>query len=639
MADKGTRATTHSRDAEKVDERKRRAEPDLGHAFDLAGGLGVFDSLLAGPGMELPVEKHAALLGDARFAHPANSSQKARMVGRLQNDYGNAHVQRVVQSIGAQPSAVVGPADNRYDRDAHLTAGTVMEPAHSHLQVRTTDADKHHAPRTKMADATAAEAPHSLESRITSALSRGEPLDDVVRASIEPRFGIGLGGVRVHADAEADELSRQLDARAFTTGNDVFFRSGHYQPRTTEGQRLLVHELTHVVQQVQSPSSGNHRSVARQAEAEESSVATAPRPPGYEDVTSPARALGKEAAHQILIPVWNNAELVEQAKRKDAYLRGYSDDLGPEVQSAIAATLLLMFAEMDRRVKALPLKFGPDGLILPPEGVRWKSAEFAGIVEGIDPFHMADPFWQTYSRKAVAGKRPTVEPKRGPSTTRHTFEEGETVTGELPSWARGGAPPPGSESARPGKEIGPPPEPKLPKGVPIKPRISLNPLTPPITIAWDLLKNWIGAREEGVEISARDISIEVTAACLATMASKIPYQRNPSIPPPSYDFIKPILDRRLKEAGGAKNLSAAQAHARGRRMGATYAKRFIDDLQKSSLNTGWGEAPVEKGGAVYLWWLKYKYKERAAIYGYVLTLLPKPSVVSVKERYRKKRGR
>jgi hypothetical protein len=141
MGDKGTRAKTHTRDADKVDERKRRAESDLGYAGELAGGLGVFDSLLADPGMELPVEKHAALLSDARFAHPANASHKARMVSQLQSDYGNGHVQRVLESMAVQAKLVVSPPDDEYERQADQIADVAAKPADSRLQRQTEEGE------------------------------------------------------------------------------------------------------------------------------------------------------------------------------------------------------------------------------------------------------------------------------------------------------------------------------------------------------------------------------------------------------------------------------------------------------------------------------------------------------------------
>lgn len=75
------------------------------------------------------------------------------------------------------------------------------------------------------------------------------PLPDRLRAALEPRLGADLGGVRLHTGARADQLSRELDADAFTTGGDVFFRRGSYDPATPAGQRLLAHELAHAVQQ------------------------------------------------------------------------------------------------------------------------------------------------------------------------------------------------------------------------------------------------------------------------------------------------------------------------------------------------------------------------------------------------------
>jgi ribonuclease HI len=65
-------------------------------------------------------------------------------------------------------------------------------------------------------------------------------------------FGSDFSGVRVHTDDRADRLNRSLDARAFTTGKDVFFRQGEYQPGSPAGNKLLAHELTHVVQQTEN---------------------------------------------------------------------------------------------------------------------------------------------------------------------------------------------------------------------------------------------------------------------------------------------------------------------------------------------------------------------------------------------------
>src|SRR6266566_8361148 len=79
--------------------------------------------------------------------------------------------------------------------------------------------------------------------------SPGRPLDAGTRAFMEPRFGHDFSNVRVHTDARAAESARAVNALAYTVGRDVVFGRGQYMPGTSEGKRLMAHELTHVVQQ------------------------------------------------------------------------------------------------------------------------------------------------------------------------------------------------------------------------------------------------------------------------------------------------------------------------------------------------------------------------------------------------------
>jgi len=86
-------------------------------------------------------------------------------------------------------------------------------------------------------------------SRIDNARGGGRPLEGAVGEQMSQATGVDLGGVNVHTSPEANELSQQLGAKAFTTGQDIFFRSGAYDPHSSAGQELIAHELTHVVQQ------------------------------------------------------------------------------------------------------------------------------------------------------------------------------------------------------------------------------------------------------------------------------------------------------------------------------------------------------------------------------------------------------
>jgi outer membrane protein OmpA-like peptidoglycan-associated protein len=79
--------------------------------------------------------------------------------------------------------------------------------------------------------------------------SSGQPLDAGTKTFMEPRFGYDFSQVRVHTDARAAESARAVNALAYTVGRDVVFGNGEYEPGTSEGRRLLAHELTHVVQQ------------------------------------------------------------------------------------------------------------------------------------------------------------------------------------------------------------------------------------------------------------------------------------------------------------------------------------------------------------------------------------------------------
>ena len=79
--------------------------------------------------------------------------------------------------------------------------------------------------------------------------SSGKPLDQDTRAFFESRFGYDFGNVRVHADTRAAASARAVNAMAYTVGDHLAFANGRYAPRTSEGRRLIAHELSHVVQQ------------------------------------------------------------------------------------------------------------------------------------------------------------------------------------------------------------------------------------------------------------------------------------------------------------------------------------------------------------------------------------------------------
>jgi hypothetical protein len=168
---------------------------------------------------------------------------------------------------GLQPKLVVGPPGDRYEQQADRVAeqvvdgpaamaGEIQQSSGAMLQRACSGCGPDDEPRVQRAPTAGAtgDAPvHAAEAGRAATFvppsGAGRPLPPASREYFEPRFGYGLGDVRVHTDAAADASARAVRARAYTVGRDIAFAAGQYAPETGEGRRLLAHELTHVVQQ------------------------------------------------------------------------------------------------------------------------------------------------------------------------------------------------------------------------------------------------------------------------------------------------------------------------------------------------------------------------------------------------------
>jgi Domain of unknown function (DUF4157) len=182
---------------------------------------------------------------------------------RLQRMAGNRVAQRAVHQYRASRRALapavvatlrVGPADDRHERDAdraaeHAADGSVPLSAL--------------AARRASTDHGGVVLPEVQRAITHAARTSGQPIPAPARAPLEQAMGAEFGEVRVHADQRADELARSLQAKAFTTGRDIFFRRGQYEPSNRAGQRVLAHELTHVVQQTAAGRAGGEALVQR----------------------------------------------------------------------------------------------------------------------------------------------------------------------------------------------------------------------------------------------------------------------------------------------------------------------------------------------------------------------------------------
>jgi len=180
-----------------------------------------------------------------------------------------------------QAKLTVGPKDDEYEREADRVADQVMSmpelvaqracpscneedavqraplaaritPLVQRLTAPEEEEEIQTKPLTRQVERSGSNggpAGMDLEQSLAQARGGGSPLGERVRGKMENAFGFDFSAVRIHSDARADGLNRSIQARAFTRGQDIFLRQGEYHPASSEGQRLLVHELTHVVQQ------------------------------------------------------------------------------------------------------------------------------------------------------------------------------------------------------------------------------------------------------------------------------------------------------------------------------------------------------------------------------------------------------
>lgn len=119
------------------------------------------------------------------------------------------------------------------------TADSVVNEALGNVSRQTGEAATHTPPVV----------PSGFSRQLDSTKGTGFTLQPALQTRMETAFGTDFSPVRLHTDAQAVQMSQQINAQAFTLGNDMYFNAGKYNPASQKGQKLLAHELTHVVQQ------------------------------------------------------------------------------------------------------------------------------------------------------------------------------------------------------------------------------------------------------------------------------------------------------------------------------------------------------------------------------------------------------
>jgi hypothetical protein len=162
----------------------------------------------------------------------------------------------------APATLTVRPPGDIYEQEADRIAEQVMrmpEPQRQHARGESCPTSQKEQPdqerkrlQTQRLDAGSSAQMHVPPIVREVLSSPGQPLDPETQGFMEPRFGHDFSQVRVHTDSRAADSARAIQARAYTVGRDVVFADGQFSSATSDGRRLLAHELAHVIQQGQS---------------------------------------------------------------------------------------------------------------------------------------------------------------------------------------------------------------------------------------------------------------------------------------------------------------------------------------------------------------------------------------------------
>ncbi len=185
-------------------------------------------------------------------------SMRSADILQLQRTLGNRAVGSLLGRSAQQQSVIqakltVNAPGDPYEQEADRVAEQVMRMPTVQREALDEEGDAPQImtkPLTAAASDSAFETNPEFEQQLNASRGHGEPLPSSLCGEFEGKFGADFSGVRIHADAQADQLNKSIQAKAFTSGQDVFFRQGTYEPGNRRGQMLIAHELTHVVQQV-----------------------------------------------------------------------------------------------------------------------------------------------------------------------------------------------------------------------------------------------------------------------------------------------------------------------------------------------------------------------------------------------------
>ncbi len=210
--------------------------------------------------LESPSAPHAVPGSSPVQEHAPSSNAAFDSASRFGHDFSRIPVHAPAAGVIQTKLAINQPGDH-YEQEADRIADQVMRMPEPQLQRACAcgggcpkcqteqPGQEHERLQTKhvgSSNSGQAAAPPIVHEVLRSP---GQPLDPATRAVMEPRFGHDFSRVRIHTSTQAAKSAQELNAQAYTYGKDIVFGTGQYRPMSTNGQQLLSHELTHVIQQ------------------------------------------------------------------------------------------------------------------------------------------------------------------------------------------------------------------------------------------------------------------------------------------------------------------------------------------------------------------------------------------------------
>lgn len=183
-------------------------------------------------------------------------------------EFAVAPASNVMQAVPIQRKLAIGRIDDPLEHEADAMADKVMRmqtvpsvaaASSNNIQRKCEECEKDDEDKVqrkplssfiqRKSSANGNAVSDQVGSQINSSRGSGNGMDTGTRSFMERRFGADFSDVKIHTGNEAIQMNRELSAKAFTVGNDIYFNEREYQPASDSGRHLLAHELSHTIQQ------------------------------------------------------------------------------------------------------------------------------------------------------------------------------------------------------------------------------------------------------------------------------------------------------------------------------------------------------------------------------------------------------